>query len=384
MSELIQKNDRAAIRWKLLTSASALALTACVSTMNVANAEDADRPLVWIEIGGQFDRFSGQGSPFTPPFVNTTDWSADNLKSPAGIQTMHLSSIGGDASISFEPTDSDWVFSAAVRYGRSNGQKFVHQQRTQTTRFQVPGHFGSKYFTKTAPPSYAQTGATRHESHFIADFQAGKDVGLGMFGHDATSVFGVGIRFAQLIQKAQTALYAQPGVKFVPGTFLGSPAPTIGNYHRYYAKAQRASSFRGIGPSISWNASAPVLGNAPEGEITVDWGANAAMLFGRQKAKAHHHTTGSYRYGSGMGKYHHRVTAVLPPGTGRRTQSRSLLVPDLGGFAGLSFRYSNAKLSLGYRGDFFFNAMDTGIATRRSENVGFYGPFASISIGLGG
>jgi hypothetical protein len=37
-----------------------------------------------------------------------------------------------------------------------------------------------------------------------------------------------------------------------------------------------------------------------------------------------------------------------------------------------------------YRADFFFGAMDGGIDTAKKENVGFYGPFATISIGLGG
>jgi len=65
-------------------------------------------------------------------------------------------------------------------------------------------------------------------------------------------------------------------------------------------------------------------------------------------------------------------------------RSRSVVVPNVGGFAGLSFRYSNAKVSFGYRADFFFGAMDGGLDMARKENQGFYGPFASISIGLGG
>jgi hypothetical protein len=63
-------------------------------------------------------------------------------------------------------------------------------------------------------------------------------------------------------------------------------------------------------------------------------------------------------------------------------RSRSVVVLNVGGFAGVSFRYSNAKLSLGYRGDFFFDAMDEGIDTPKSSVVGFYGPFATIGIGL--
>ena len=52
-------------------------------------------------------------------------------------------------------------------------------------------------------------------------------------------------------------------------------------------------------------------------------------------------------------------------------------------FCGLSFRYANAKM-MGYRADFFFGAMDGGIDTGKSGNIGFYGPFAAISVGLGG
>ncbi|HUJ02509.1 MAG TPA: hypothetical protein VLW75_02650 [Rhizomicrobium sp.] len=384
MSELIQKNDNCAtIRWKLLTSASALAFVSYVSSANVAGAEDSARPQIWIEVGGQFDQFSGQGSPFTPPFVNTFDWGAYDLKSPAGIQNMHVFSLEEDAGITFQPIDSDWIFSASVRYGRSHGHKFVHQQKTQYTRFQLigTGPLGGKYFTKTLPASYAQTGANKSESHFIADFQAGKDVGLGMFGRDSTSVFGVGVRFARMSEKAQAAIYARPGVDFVPGTFLGkySSFPWRNNYHQYLGTAQRAASFSGVGPSISWNASVPIAGNTGDGEITVDWGANAAMLFGRQRAKAHHHTTGSYHYRSG--KYYY--SAALQPGAGHRTQSRSVVVPNLGGFAGLSFRYADAKMSLGYRADFFMGAIDNGLDTRKTETRGYYGPYASISIGIG-
>ena len=59
-------------------------------------------------------------------------------------------------------------------------------------------------------------------------------------------------------------------------------------------------------------------------------------------------------------------------------------MPNVGGFAGVSYRYSAAKISLGYRADFFVGAVDGGIDTHKSETLGFYGPFAAISFGLGG
>jgi hypothetical protein len=66
------------------------------------------------------------------------------------------------------------------------------------------------------------------------------------------------------------------------------------------------------------------------------------------------------------------------------TRARNVVAPNLGGFAALSYRFTNAKLSMGYRADFFFNALDRGIDVRQSTTLGYHGPFATVSIGLGG
>jgi hypothetical protein len=66
------------------------------------------------------------------------------------------------------------------------------------------------------------------------------------------------------------------------------------------------------------------------------------------------------------------------------TRSRSAVVPNLGGYLGASARYNNARISLGYRADFFFNAMDGGQDTAKKYNRGFYGPYLNVSLGLGG
>lgn len=59
-------------------------------------------------------------------------------------------------------------------------------------------------------------------------------------------------------------------------------------------------------------------------------------------------------------------------------------MPNLGGFAGVSFLYSDAKVNFGYLGDFLFGAIDGGLDTAKKETRGFYGPFATVNIGLGG
>jgi hypothetical protein len=57
-------------------------------------------------------------------------------------------------------------------------------------------------------------------------------------------------------------------------------------------------------------------------------------------------------------------------------------IPNVGAFLDFSLKFPNAKVSMGYRGDFFFNATDIGVDDRHMANQIFYGPFATISIGL--
>ena len=83
---------------------------------------------------------------------------------------------------------------------------------------------------------------------------------------------------------------------------------------------------------------------------------------------------------AGQKQSHYGLAYSHPRGNAR---SHTVTVPNLGGFAGLSVKYANAKVSFGYRGDFFFGAMDDGIDARRSKDVAFHGPFATISVGLG-
>jgi hypothetical protein len=118
------------------------------------------------------------------------------------------------------------------------------------------------------------------------------------------------------------------------------------------------------------------LGDVDDGQLALDWGANAALLFGRQKAKINYTT---------IAKSFHRYPIVYTAhNTVHRTEARRVTVPNLGGFAALSYRFTNAKISAGYRADFFFGAMDGGLDTHRSMTTGFHGPFATISVGLGG
>ena len=377
MSELIQKNDnRATIRWKLLTGASALALTAYVSSTSLAFAEDSDQPQIWIELGGQLSRLQDSQEIFAPPLMDARPAIFDPSQK---FEKAPLYSIDEEGRISFQPENSNWVFSAAVRYGRSTSKRHVSQQ----TNNLYPIHKYGTYFTRQYyARKFAETISQNSERHVVLDFQAGKDVGLGMFGKDGSSVVSLGVRIAQFKSNSNVILRSDPdwapGTKYVYGYHL----PTQ-NYHSNAASFSAQRSFRGLGPSLSWSASTPFIGNQQAGELTVDWGLNAALLFGKQKTRTHHQTTGRYHYATLFHNAHTRYITYQAPAVPDHFRSKSIMVPNVGGFAGISFRYVDAKISVGYKADFFFGAIDGGIDARKEENRGFFGPFASISVGLG-
>jgi hypothetical protein len=208
-----------------------------------------------------------------------------------------------------------------------------------------------------------------------------------MWGRGGSSVFNFGVRFAQFTSRSANNLREAPDPfesRVENGTFLGKPKYTTNTHHHsFYAKDSIWRSFSGIGPTISMSGSQPFVGNEESGEIAFDWGANAAVLFGRQKVHGSHKTSGQYFTNHATAFGFPPKSSYSPPAK-PIARSRSVVVPNIGAFAGLTFRRSIAKVSFGYRADFFFGAMDGGIDARHTSTVGFHGPFATISIGLGG
>src|SRR6185437_16641446 len=125
MSELIQKNEIYAFRWKLLAEASALALMGYAASMSFAKAEDGDRPTVWIELGGQLSRLENSQEIYAPPFVALTP---SNFSPPQNAEKPARYGMDESAALIFQPKGSDWTFSASIRYGRSSNAKHVRQQ----------------------------------------------------------------------------------------------------------------------------------------------------------------------------------------------------------------------------------------------------------------
>ena len=310
MSELINApHDDVCFRRQLLVTVSSVVLVASVCGIHGANAEDADRPTMWIELGADLDRVDGGQKAFAPAFVaNNPGSTAFDPVSPAEAQKPPAFSFGGEGKLLFQPEGSDWVFSASVRYGRANSNRFTHQTAKNNSYYQhlvYRGRYGT--FTNFPPgqvkpivANFLHVSEKQSESHSVVDFQAGRDVGLGLFGREGTSVLNAGVRFAQFTSSTQSSIQARPDLAFVAVKLPTPDHPLLfgtiveRHYHQYVATAQSARSFHGVGPSLAWNASALLAGSLENGELSVDWGANAAILFGRQKAKVQHHTSAQY------------------------------------------------------------------------------------------
>jgi hypothetical protein len=377
MSELINTKSQRNRRWQLMGTAS---VAAFLSVINVATAQgDSEQPVVWLELGGQFERLGDQPTLLTPGFF--TRASSGVLAPMVDVQRSPPYAIGGQAKATFELPKSDWLLSAAVRYGRANSARVLHYQ---TANERPPQTLFGRPFAGVDNAKLGDGQGTSKASYFVVDFQAGKDVGLGLFGGDNSSVVSAGIRFAQFNSSSDMSLHGRPTLVSgpfytVPGTYMlhGS------KFHNYTAVLNARRSFHGIGPSLAWNASLPVLGSPSDMEATLDWGVNGSVLFGRQKARVHHQTTGLYKT-RGPFTTQGYIKSRSVHGPYDHDRSRTVTIPNAGGFIGASLKFPNAKVSLGYRADFFFGAMDNGIDTARSADIGFFGPFANISYKFGG
>ena len=257
MSEQMNTQSRN-LRIGLLTTVSAVALLGAAWTSPVAATEDEDRPTVWIELGGQLERANNSQETFMPPFFDGAP--AAVLAPMLDAQKPPQYAIGGEAKITLSPSGSDWVFTASLRYGRSNATRQLHyQSHHETTPFTQSGRNLGITGSALAKMGDAQGGLSA--THFILDFQAGKDVGLGLFGQGSASVLSAGVRFAQFTSSTDLLFHARPAYMAYP---FGKPGK-YSLHSRYFrsntAVIQSKRSTEAFGPSLSWDASARAAGN---------------------------------------------------------------------------------------------------------------------------
>jgi iron complex outermembrane recepter protein len=359
------------------------------------------RPQIWLTLGGDFARLNDDWQKFDPPFVSTLP---AGLTSPLKAEDGPPTSLDWEGKLSYQPKDSDWVLKAGIRYGKSVNNSQMHNSIVETAgRIILPTFFanrlgipitvtcaqfaaaedkvGGKFSCpfEAAYHEFLDIHASSSEKHEVLDFTLGKDVGIGLFGKNGKGTLGAGMRIAQFDTHTRSELNSDPHYNFPEKTlnpFSGGLALKYG--HLYNDTTQEKRRFHGIGPEIIWNSNQTVWGDEHDGEVTIDWGLNAAVLFGRQRADIRQNLLGE-KFGRS-----NAVTILYSTNSPPVRRARNVTVPNIGGYAGLSMRYSNAKVSFGYRADEFFGAIDGGQDVAKKYNRGFFGPYLNLSLGFGG
>jgi len=90
------------------------------------------------------------------------------------------------------------------------------------------------------------------------------------------------------------------------------------------------------------------MGNPQNATVAVDWGINASILFGRQKANVSHQTSAHYFRYKYVNPTHvfqgltHYVTTI---NRGGHSNSLSVVAASVGDFVGLSMKFPNSQVS---------------------------------------
>jgi len=312
-----KRSTEVLLRRKLLGTASALAALSAFQIPTqalAADASDSDWHLT-LDIGGQYAFNSGGKTQYA-------DFGSPEPR--VGVAN------GGNGQIALNLETDGWIFGLKFNFGRTGD---AHNK-------------ASVYYSYYGYNYYSATGRVRHnENHKMLDFTVGQDVGLGMFGMEGSSVISGGVRWANF--SAETV-----------GHF------TYGNKY-YYTSFNRElhRTFNGVGPVISWAASTPV--GDPGDNLSVDWGVDAAVLFGSRKA-----------WEAG-------------PSYDFSPRSKNASVPQVDGYLGLGWHPTDSRFSFhaGYAISASWGLYDSNFdfdedETRNSVNRISHGPYLDVTMQL--
>jgi len=279
--------------------------------------------------------------------------------------------------------DSPWHFVFDFRYGRnrtatSSSSTSSSTGPTTTTTTTHSTHVISPYTsvlqaivrsTTNSGSSSSATQASDWESHWVADFMIGRDLGMG----SSSPQIQLGIRVADLsiagsaTESGLTTSTVTKGTtttrtKSVYGTFYTPTVTTKGPTTVATAIASSSSAswnscFFGAGPRAAFTGSQPIVGF-----WTFDYGTGIALLFGERCFKA---------------------SGVAAGGSFSLTSNSYAAVVNNDGWAALSYWFTpHAKLSAGIRADFYASALTTyNINTGALETIdrAYWGPFVRLT-----
>jgi len=308
------------LRGSLLTGASAFALSLSASGAQAQGAPPNAQPPItaWIEAalfwtaGGGFNIPSvpGLGAPYT-------------IFNPKG-------GFEGAFGFDYRWPNQNYHFIVDFRYGRTKSSNVNSSAFTPST-------FGS---------SSTSSHITEHESHTVADFMIGRDLGIGA----NNTQLQLGIRIADLYAAAQLTQTGQ-STFYSFGCFCSVTAPTS-------ASGNWSSKFFGVGPRLAVTGDIPI-----GGPWTFDYSGGVAALFGNRMFNA-------------------SVTSSTNPIFVTDTSSLAFVF-NADGWAALSYWFTpQYRLSGGMRGDYYsaplltYNINSSG--THSIDRL-YWGPFLRLT-----
>jgi hypothetical protein len=342
-----------------------------------------------LELDGDYSRVSGGREILVPQ--GSELYPADR-PSPLGVQSDQDGAAAGGLKFTWQPQPNSWRVSGGVRYGRAGGG--AEDNRKQ----EVSGGYLTHQFhyapwdptiklyldpTLFGLYSYATMEAKNAESHVMADFMVGKDFGLGTWGAPVTAGLDFGIGYAKLDSDSSATLRGRPDLTF--------PADDVFKYgahfHRFDAQIDTHREFQGAGPEVAWSGSARLLdAGGADGQLDLDIGLGGAVLWGKQRTDV-----------AGISHSEYQTYFYTPKWQSQGPQiqdsqdvmldyhrSKSATVPTVNASVGLSYTLGGLKVGGGYRWERYFDAIDGGIAERKTYDRQFDGPYVRISMGFGG
>lgn len=351
----------AGVRRSLIASASIVALT--IGSTGVQAQVPPAPPPAFVAPKDAWSFFA-EGGLF---------WQADGgyqfATPPGGLR--NLKGPGWALGVTYQPALSPWSFGVSAHGGKTKkkqkrsavAQDIQNQFVTITGTTLVPGP------TCTAPTISGATCTTtvhstflydtitttehllsrrksgRTSSHLVLDFTIGRDIGLGRTpSGDPTLKLEAGLRYARLTDNGEYA-----SSNFVSSILTSANA---------FAGKRR---FLGAGPRFGASFAAPFIG-----DVGLEATAGLSVLFGQARETRAFTVNG--------------VTSV-----GETKESR--FVPGVDGSLALSYWLgANARLSVGYRAEAYFNALPgdafSGAPTAFGQDTTFlvHGPFARATV----
>jgi hypothetical protein len=337
-----------------------------------------------IEIGGEVQRQDAPYADLTPVSaasftgaLNTTAAQNRNLDWGDGREVRLTYALPGDT----------WRVSAGYRIGKTNGTdktlNFVLGDEgcggtyAQCADLLAQGYDGPPNIFKAY--NYSDVTVTNREEHTIADFDVGRDVGMGL---GFNSSVRAGLRYGELQSTTHMLFFGAANWDIPEERALFKYSH---NTH-YKADLTASREFKGAGPTLSWDAAKRLWGSDTS-HLDLEWSLTGGVLFGKQKASFKGEESSAYFSGKYTGNDLQRIqprsgwtdTTDLPS-----SRSKSVTAPLLDLSAGLAYETGRFKVDAGYRWERYFNVLDAGYAERKQVDRTIDGPYFKIAVGFGG